>query len=310
MENTITTFKKYQEARGGLISKEKADEYLISYHSITEEEKEALILYHSRLAFKVALQYIQKNPDKDESELFSTTLYGLIKGLDTFDPNRGFCFSSYAMRCIENEVLMYLRKTKHQRSEVSTEEFVHVDGEGNELKIEDILPAETEDVARNLTVYQMNQEVHICMTHLPFKEQEVLKDHLGLNDEKRVLTQREISKRYSLSQSYISRLIKTALLRLVKLYEARDMVIQTPFQKKRLEAVYYRHYYEFNELEQTILELFYGFDGRTTFSLSELASMLDKKWNFVFDTLKRLHSYMMELEVLECYEFNEKQRKL
>ncbi|MBS7021119.1 MAG: sigma-70 family RNA polymerase sigma factor [Firmicutes bacterium] len=299
MENTISRFKKYQEARGGLISKETADHYLTNYKTITESEKENLILYHSRLAFKTAVKYIQKNPEKDEAEIFSTALYGLSKSLETFDGNRGYCFSTYAVRCIENEILMYFRRSKRQKEETSMEEFLFTDGDGNQLKLNDILIVDSEDMVENISKLQVLEEAIFCLNQLPIKERQILKQHLGFNQGRKQLTQKEISAKYSLSQSYISRLITVALGRLQRTYEMRDILIKGPFEKKRLETLYYRHYYELEKIERVILEEFYGFLEEKPMSIAGLAELLGKKWNYIFDTLVQTHRYLIQIERLD-----------
>jgi RNA polymerase sporulation-specific sigma factor len=148
-------------------------------------------------------------------DLISIGTIGLIKAVNTFNPEKNIKLATYASRCIENEILMYLRRNSRTRSEVSFDEPLNVDWDGNELLLSDILGTESdivynhieEEVNRNLLGYAMKK--------LSLREKQIMEMRFGLVSG-REMTQKEVADRMGISQSYISRLEKKIIMRLQK----------------------------------------------------------------------------------------------
>ena len=173
--------------------------------------KEILIEHNLRLVAHIAKKY--QNVDEDMEDLISTGTIGLIKAIDSFDAGKGK-LSTYASRCIDNELLMLLRAKKKTSREVSLYEPIGTDREGNEINLLDIIEQEQPDI-----IEQMEVEEHLkCLSGLLDKklnkrEKEILAMRYGLKDDHEI-TQREIGKSLGISRSYVSRIEKKALEKL------------------------------------------------------------------------------------------------
>ncbi len=173
--------------------------------------KEILIEHNLRLVAHIAKKY--QNVDEDMEDLISTGTIGLIKAIDSFDAGKGK-LSTYASRCIDNELLMLLRAKKKTSREVSLYEPIGTDREGNEINLLDIIEQEQPDV-----IERMEVEEHLkCLSgllneKLNAREKEILTMRYGLNDDHEI-TQREIGKSLGISRSYVSRIEKKALEKL------------------------------------------------------------------------------------------------
>jgi RNA polymerase sporulation-specific sigma factor len=150
-------------------------------------------------------------------DLISIGTIGLIKGINTFNPGKKIKLATYASRCIENEILMYLRRNNKVRLEVSFDEPLNVDWDGNELLLSDILGTEEDIIYRD-----MENEVEIglllsAMEQLSPREREIISLRYGIGQKDgKELTQKEVADRLGISQSYISRLEKKIMARLKK----------------------------------------------------------------------------------------------
>ncbi len=177
--------------------------------------KEELILHNMRLVAHVAKKYISS--EEDPEDLISIGTIGLIKAVDSFNFHYGSRFATYAIRCIENEILMHLRGRRKTRGEVSMYETVGTDKEGNQLALYDTLECEEEDITEYL---ERQDYIHCIMKHLPgiLDEREcyIIRKRYGLFGEEE-LTQREIAQSLHISRSYVSRIEKKALAKLKKL---------------------------------------------------------------------------------------------
>ena len=180
-----------QEALEGL---ERGDEY----------QKQRLIEHNLRLVVYIARRF--ENTGVNLEDLISIGTIGLIKAIGTYRRDRNIRLATYASRCIENEILMHIRKIANQKTEVSLEEPINMDGEGNELLLSDILGTE-EDV----DILCLRQ----ALAKLPEREKEIVAMRYGLEG-RRELTQKEVAQHMGISQSYISRLEKRIMLRLRK----------------------------------------------------------------------------------------------
>ena len=179
------------------------------------EAKKELTLRNMRLVAHVAKKY--QNSDEDMEDLISIGTIGLIKAINTFNPVKNIKLATYASRCIENEILMYLRRNSKTKMEVSIDEPLNVDWDGNELLLSDILGTEDDVISRHL-----EDEVEIrllgrAISKLSPREQTIIKLRFGLGRrEGREKTQKEVADLLGISQSYISRLEKRIMKRLKK----------------------------------------------------------------------------------------------
>ena len=169
-----------------------------------------LIEHNLRLVVYIARKF--ENTGIAIEDLVSIGTVGLIKAVHTYDPMRRIKLATYASRCIENEILMFLRRNAKTRSEVSLDEPLNTDWEGNELLLSDVLGTES-DVVRHLEEQAERELLHTAMTRLNHREKRIMELRFGLLDgEER--TQKEVADLLGISQSYISRLEKRILKKL------------------------------------------------------------------------------------------------
>lgn len=203
-----------------LTAKEEA-EYLELFRKGNETErrkaKEILIERNLRLVAHIAKKY--QNVDEDMEDLISIGTIGLIKAIDSFDAGKGK-LSTYASRCIDNELLMLLRAKKKTSREVSLYEPIGTDREGNEINLLDVIEQEQVDVVDRMEVEdklsRLNDMIH---EKLNDREQEIIMLRYGLPDREEI-TQREIGRKLGISRSYVSRIEKKALEKLKAGYDA------------------------------------------------------------------------------------------
>ena len=177
--------------------------------------RQKLIEHNLRLVAHIAKKYYADENDRDD--LVSIGTVGLIKAVDSFDPTKGIRLSSYASRCIENEILMYLRRNNKTRMEVSIDEPLNVDWDGNELLLSDILGTEEDVIYQGLEQEAEHRVLGSAISKLSEREQVIVKLRFGINmPEGREKTQKEVADLLGISQSYISRLEKRIMKRLRK----------------------------------------------------------------------------------------------
>lgn len=178
-----------------------------------ETAKQTLVEHNLRLVV-----YIARRFDGDRTnleDLISIGTIGLMKAIGTYRADRNIKLATYASRCIENEILMHLRKIANQKAEVSLDEPINLDGEGNELLLSDILGTAEDDIQRPLEADAEVMVLRQALTELPRREQEIVSMRFGL-DGRKELTQKEVAQKMGISQSYISRLEKRILGKLRK----------------------------------------------------------------------------------------------
>lgn len=178
-----------------------------------ESAKNLLIERNLRLVVYIARRF--ENTGINLEDLISIGTIGLIKAIGTYRREKNIKLATYASRCIENEILMYIRKTACQKAEVSLDEPINMDYDGNELLLSDILGTDEDMILRPL-----EDDVDLCvlrkaLSELPEREREIVWMRYGLNGYKE-LTQKEVAQKLGISQSYISRLEKRIMLRLKK----------------------------------------------------------------------------------------------
>lgn len=175
--------------------------------------REKLIVHNLRLVVYIAKKF--DNTGLDQDDLVSVGTIGLIKAVGSFDPEKNIKLATYASRCIENEILMYLRRMMRVKSEVSLDEPLNVDYEGNELLISDVLGTDPDTVSKNLETSVEKQLLWQALEKLDKRERDIMSMRFGLSgaEEK---TQKEVADYIGISQSYISRLEKKIIGRLKK----------------------------------------------------------------------------------------------
>ena len=180
-----------------------------------EEAKRALIEHNLRLVVYLAKRF--ENTGVGVEDLISIGTIGLIKGINTFDPAKKIKLATYASRCIDNEILMYLRHTGKNRLEVSIDEPLNVDWDGNELLLSDILGTDEDIIYRDVENEAEIMLLRSAMEKLGDREREIVELRYGINQPGgKELTQKEVADRLGISQSYISRLEKKIMNRLKK----------------------------------------------------------------------------------------------
>lgn len=201
------------EALPSPLSSEEEKEAIELASSGDENARTKLIEHNLRLVVYIAKRF--ENSKADIEDLISVGTIGLIKAVNSFDNNKNIKLATYASRCIENEILMFLRKTSKLKSEVSLDEPLNVDWEGNVLLLSDILGSETDSVYKDIENNVEKEILWKSFDKLSEREREIIKMRFGLlgQEEK---TQKEIADMLNISQSYISRLEKKILTNLKK----------------------------------------------------------------------------------------------
>ena len=175
--------------------------------------KATLIERNLRLVVYIARKF--ENTGIYVEDLISIGAIGLIKAINTFNPLKNIKLATYASRCIENEILMYLRKNSNMRSEVSIDEPLNVDWDGNELLLSDILGTDNDVICKNIEDEVDKALLVDAMKKLSVREQQIMRLRFGLGNGKEK-TQKEVADMLGISQSYISRLEKRIIGRLKK----------------------------------------------------------------------------------------------
>lgn len=175
--------------------------------------KQQLVEHNLRLVVYIARRF--ENPATSLEDFISIGTIGLIKAISTYDLDKKIKLATYASRCIENEILMHLRKTANQKTEVSLDEPINMDCDGNELLLSDILGTEEDAVFKNLEEDVDIRVLRQILQQLPDRERELLTMRFGLEGHKEQ-TQKEVAQIMGISQSYISRLEKKIMQRLKK----------------------------------------------------------------------------------------------
>ena len=190
------------------LSKEEETELILDG---SKDAKDKLIEHNLRLVVFLAKKY--ENTKVDLEDLVSIGTIGLIKGVNTYKYDKNIKLATYASRCIDNEILMYLRKNKKRKTEVSFEDSLSYDAEGNELRLEDILGTEEDIVTRPLEDEVERKLLYTEIDKLNERDKEIMTLRYGLNNNKE-LTQKEVATFLGISQSYISRIEKKVINKL------------------------------------------------------------------------------------------------
>ncbi len=191
-----------------LSAKEEGESFRLARKG-DEEARQRLILHNLRLVSHIVKKYYSFAPDSED--LVSIGVIGLVKAVDTFKVESGTRFATYGARCIQNEILMHFRSQKKHSSEISINETIDVDRDGNPLTYMDIIST-SEDLGEELDQKtQIQRALRLIKNTLDERERQIIVMRYGLFDEKRSLTQREIADKLQISRSYVSRIEKSAL---------------------------------------------------------------------------------------------------
>ena len=195
------------------LTPEEEEQYAVAAKNGDAAAREKLIEHNLRLVVYIAKKF--ENTSVDTEDLVSIGTIGLIKAVNGFDPEKKIKLATFAGRCIENEILIYLRKTVRLKTEVSLDEPLNVDGEGNELLLGDVLGTDNDLVFKNLETTVEKQLLAEGLKKLSERERKIVDLRFGLDggEEK---TQKEVADLLGISQSYISRLEKKIIKRLKK----------------------------------------------------------------------------------------------
>jgi len=179
-----------------------------------------LVEHNLRLVAHIVKKF--DNTGEDLEDLISIGTIGLIKAIESFQPNKGTKLATFAARCIENEILMHLRSLKKTRKDVSLHDPIGTDKEGNEITLIDILGSEADDVVEKVQLKIEKSKIYQNLEILDDREKEVVVGRFGLEAGGEERTQREIAKELGISRSYVSRIEKRALMKLYhEFYKAK-----------------------------------------------------------------------------------------
>ncbi|MBQ9736077.1 MAG: sigma-70 family RNA polymerase sigma factor [Clostridia bacterium] len=198
-----------------LSPEEEADAILRLPHD--EDARDLLVEHNLRLVAYIAKRF--ENTGASVDELISIGTLGLMKAIATFHPDRGIKLATYASRCIENEILMFLRKASARRAEISIDEPLRSDENGGELLLSDVLGGDADEISRELEEEEERRLVRELVAALGERERRIIELRFGLSGG-RELTQKEVADRLHISQSYISRLEKRIMAQLKEKLEA------------------------------------------------------------------------------------------
>ena len=196
------------------LSKEDELAYLIAAKKGDNKARDKLIEHNLRLVVFLAKKY--DNTGYDIEDLVSIGSIGLIKGINTYKIDKNIKLATYASRCIANEILMFIRKNKRRKKEISLEDTLNYDAEGNELKLEDILGTDEDIVDKEFENSFDKRLLSKEITKLPSRDKKIMIMRYGLNNTKEY-TQKEVAELLGISQSYISRIEKKVIKKLRQL---------------------------------------------------------------------------------------------
>ncbi len=202
------------------LGEEKEKELLIQYKEGSMKARNELIEHNMRLVVYIAKKF--ESPKASMDDLISIGSMGLIKSVETYQMDKNIKLATYASRCIENEILMFLRKVSKMKVEVSLDETLNVDSDGNELLLADILSSNDDSFYNDAINNERIKAMYKAISRLNHREKEIISLRFGLFDIE-ALTQKEVADFLNISQSYISRLEKRII---GKLRQAMDAILE------------------------------------------------------------------------------------
>jgi len=193
------------------LSREEETALVLKNMEGDEEAKSKLIEHNLRLVVFLSKKY--ENTGVDLEDLVSIGTIGLIKGVNTYKLDKNIKLATYASRCIDNEILMYLRKNKRRRGEISLEDSLSYDAEGNELHLEDVLGTDNDIVTKGLEDETDRKALYEEINKLKGRDKKIMVLRYGLGGNKE-MTQKDVAELLNISQSYISRIEKKIIKKL------------------------------------------------------------------------------------------------
>lgn len=203
------------------LSAEEERELLLLLNQKDNSAKKRLIEKNLRLVVYIAKRF--ENSGINIEDLISIGTIGLIKAINSFNIEKNIKLATYASRCIENEILMYLRKTQKIKTEVSIDEPINVDSEGNDLALADILGTDNDIVFKQVEEKDNKKIIDLAIKNLDIREKKIMELRYGFSGSKE-LTQKEVADKLGISQSYISRIEKKVIERLKKEFNGRRRI--------------------------------------------------------------------------------------
>jgi len=195
------------------LSNEEEDKYVDLMLNGDKNARSKLIEHNLRLVAHIVKKFDNKSTDTDD--LISIGTIGLIKGIDTYKKTPKVKITTYAARCIENEILMYYRSNKKNQLTVSLNDSIGYDKEGNEINLADLLEDKQDDIVYKLQIKDNIELLNKYLNKLNDREKEIIVKRYGLNNRKD-LTQKEIAEELGISRSYVSRIEKRALTKILR----------------------------------------------------------------------------------------------
>lgn len=190
------------------LTQEEEETVMEELRNGNEAHRELLITHNLRLVVYIAKKF--EGCATSTEDLVSIGSIGLMKAVKTFDPNKNIKLATYASRCIENEILMHLRKISNAKLEMSFDEPLSIDWDGNELTLRDVLGSDADEISNDIEYSDEKKMLLKIIAELPEKERELMKKRFGILGETEH-TQKELADMMGISQSYISRLEKKIL---------------------------------------------------------------------------------------------------
>lgn len=219
--NKILLFSSFINNAQGFpqpLKEDEEKEYFLKYKNGDQEAKDKLINHNLRLVAHIVKKYAGTS---EADDLISVGTIGLIKAINTFEYGKGTQLSTYAARCIENEILMLLRVSKKHKNVMSLDESLGEDKDGNDIELSDVIPADDEDVLTTVENNVITSKIsQIINQKLDKREAEIIKLRYGIGCDL-ALTQREVASKLGISRSYISRL-ETKAINIIKNEVAKD----------------------------------------------------------------------------------------
>lgn len=190
------------------LNKEDEDYIIEQIKNGDNSNRDLLVTHNLRLVVYIAKKYESKTAGAED--LVSIGTIGLMKAVKTYAPEKNIKLATYASRCIENEILMYLRKASNSKTEMSFDEPLSIDWDGNELTLRDVLGSEPDEISQEIEYEDEKRLLRYIVSKLSQKEKSIMEKRFGLNGTK-IQTQKELADNMGISQSYISRLEKRIL---------------------------------------------------------------------------------------------------
>lgn len=213
IKNMLLTGTYQNEVFKDPLSKEEEEYHIKEMLQGNEKSREILIEHNIRLVAHIVKKYGEKGDALDD--LISIGTIGLIKGIDSFSKGNGAKLTTYCARCIDNEILMYYRNNKKNNKNISLDESIGFDKEGNEINIVDILKTPNPDFIEDITVKDNIKKLNKYIDVLTEREKKIITKRYGLYGENE-MTQKSIAKELKISRSYVSRIEKRALTKLLR----------------------------------------------------------------------------------------------